>query len=121
MAKQTLYILYNADSSVLGKLHYGYRKILHSKKTEPECSACDITHGGLSFTESDAWLTAKTEIEASFDTSVVQWHRDELSPQVWRSRHYMQRLICLRSEGISTSVKSRFLPFCWEKTVGYRR
>jgi hypothetical protein len=82
MAKQTLYVLYNADASVLGKLRYGYRKITCPKDAESECAACDITHGGLSLKETDAWVNAKKEIESSSETSVVQWHRDELSSQV---------------------------------------
>jgi hypothetical protein len=82
MAMQTLYVLYNADGSVLGKLRYGYRKITCPKDAESECAACDITHGGLSLKETDAWVQAKKDIEASSDTSVVQWHRDELSPRV---------------------------------------
>jgi hypothetical protein len=81
MTKQTLYVLYNADASVLGKLRYGYRKITCPKDAEAECAACDITHGGLSLKETDAWVKAKKELEDS-DLSVIQWHRDELSPQV---------------------------------------
>ena len=86
MAPQILYVLYNADASVLGKLRYGYRKFTSSKDAESECAACDITHGGLSLKETDAWVKAKKEIEASPGTTIIQWHRDELSPQVWSCR-----------------------------------
>jgi hypothetical protein len=82
MTTQTLYVLYNADASVLGKLRYGYRKITCPRDAESECAACDITHGGLSLKETDAWVKAKKEIEASSGTEVIQWHRDELSPRV---------------------------------------
>lgn len=40
--------------------------------------ACDITHGGLSLSESPKWLESKKEIEAG-GLKVVQWHRDEIS------------------------------------------
>jgi hypothetical protein len=82
MARPTLYVLYNADASVMGKLRYGYRKITCPKDGEPECAACEITHGGLSLKETPSWLTAKKEIEGSSDMQLVQWHRDEMSPQV---------------------------------------
>lgn len=65
MARLTLYILYNADASMMGKLQYGYRKMSSKKDNEPECAACDITHGGLSLKESPSWIQAKKEIESS--------------------------------------------------------
>lgn len=43
--------------------------------------ACDITHGGLSLSESPRWLEAKKEIEDN-GVKVVQWHRDEISRNV---------------------------------------
>ena len=79
---QTLYVLYNADATVMGKLRYGYRKITCPKDAGPECAACEITHGGLSLKETPSWLEVKKEIEGSTGVKVVQWHRDELSPQV---------------------------------------
>jgi hypothetical protein len=42
----------------------------------------DITHGGLSLSETPAWKDAKQKIEAESGSNVVQWHRDELSPEV---------------------------------------
>ncbi|KAF2257886.1 hypothetical protein CC78DRAFT_572878, partial [Lojkania enalia] len=82
MASGTLYILYNADASVMGKLKYGYRKICHSSEDNPACAACDITHGGLSLQETKAWVDAKKVIEAESGLKIVQWHRDELSPEI---------------------------------------
>jgi len=82
MTNKVLYILYNADASVMGKLRYSYRKITGPKDCDAECAACELTHGGLSLKETPSWLEAKTEIENSSDIKVVQWHRDELSSQV---------------------------------------
>ncbi len=79
---QTLYVLYNADASVMGKLRYSYRKITCPKDADPECAACDITHGGLSLKETPSWLEVKNEIENSTGMKVTQWHRDELSSPV---------------------------------------
>lgn len=80
MSQRTLYVLYNADSTALGKLKYGFRKLSKSGD-EPECAACDITHGGLSLSESPGWLEAKKKIEGN-RIKVVQWHRDEISQGV---------------------------------------
>ena len=79
----TLYILYNADGSLLGKLHYGYRK-LTAPKDKPACSACDITHGGLHLDETAGWKEAKAEITKSGDVEVKQLHRDEMTKEVGR-------------------------------------
>jgi hypothetical protein len=79
----TLYILYNADASIMGKLKYSYRKLKASPDCEPACGACDITHGGLSLSETPAWVAAKKEIEAQ-GMKVVQWHRDEIDEAVSR-------------------------------------
>lgn len=81
MSQTTLYILYNADATVMGKLKYGYRKITCPTDAPPECAACEITHGGLSLKETPAWLAAKKELEAK-GLRVVQWHRDEMSKEV---------------------------------------
>jgi hypothetical protein len=82
-AQPTLYIVYNADASIMGKLKYGYRKITCPEDAEAECAACEITHGGLSLKETPAWMETKKEIEAA-NVKVVQWHRDELSLKVSR-------------------------------------
>ena len=79
----TLYILYNADASILGKLHYGYRK-LTAPKAKPACAACDITHGGLHLDETAAWKEAKAELIKGGDVEVKQMHRDEMSAEVGR-------------------------------------
>ena len=92
MARKTLYILYNADSTILGKIKYGYRKVTCAKDAEPACAACEITHGGLSLNESKAWIEARAEIEKSSDIQIVQWHRDEVSPQVRALELYPSKL-----------------------------
>ena len=79
----TLYIIYNANGSILGKLHYGYRK-LTAPKDKPVCAACDITHGGLHLDETAAWKEAKAEITKSGDVEVKQLHRDEMTGEVCR-------------------------------------
>lgn len=120
MSSGNLYILYNADASVMGKLKYGYRKICKSSEDNPACAACaflqirharhdlltlqgDITHGGLSLQETPAWITAKEAIEIESGLKVVQWHRDELSPEasyVTQTVHkrlttYSSKALCL--------------------------
>lgn len=76
----TLYILYNADASLMGKLTYGYRKMT-SPEDKPACAACDITHGGLHLDETPAWKEAKAEINRD-EVELKQLHRDELSGEV---------------------------------------
>ena len=76
-APVTVYILYNADASVLGKINYGIRKIGASESNSP-CSACDLTHGGLRLTESKEWKCTKEKI----GVDVQQLHRDQLTPEV---------------------------------------
>ena len=73
----TIFILYNAKASILGKLTYGYRKVC-AKPDNPTCSACELTHGGLSLTESAEWKQAKSKIPAE----VKQLHQDELTPEL---------------------------------------
>lgn len=75
-----LIIIYNADSTIRGKLAYAYRK-LSSSSPDPACAACDITHGGLSLSEVPGWKKAKEEIEKQ-GWKVVQWHRDEVEEGV---------------------------------------
>lgn len=82
-APPTLYILYNADASIMGKLSYGYRKLTNKDKDKPTCAACDITHGGLHLDETAQWKTAKAEIvESGVVKGVKQFHRDELDAEV---------------------------------------
>jgi hypothetical protein len=61
---KTLYIIYNATGTIMGKLSYGYKKINCPKDADPICAACEITHGGLSLKETPGWVAAKSEIEA---------------------------------------------------------
>ncbi|KAL8848484.1 MAG: hypothetical protein Q9221_006486 [Calogaya cf. arnoldii] len=82
MATTTLYILYNADASVMGKLTYGYKKLTNKDKDKPTCAACDITHGGLSLDETSQWKAAKKELlETGALKDVKQFHRDELDQE----------------------------------------
>lgn len=76
----TLYILYNADASIMGKLNYGYRK-LTAAKDAPACAACDITHGGLRLDETKEWKAIKEKI-TSEGMEIKQLHRDELGDEV---------------------------------------
>ncbi|MDI1486558.1 MAG: hypothetical protein OHK93_005789 [Ramalina farinacea] len=64
MATKTLFILYNADASIMGKLKYSYRKLTTSKDCTPACAACDITHGGLHLDETSDWKRVKGEVAA---------------------------------------------------------
>jgi len=73
----TIFILYNARASILGKLDYARRKLTASAGASA-CSACDLTHGGLRLEESAAWQETKKQINAP----VKQLHQDELTPEV---------------------------------------
>ena len=42
MSQRTLYILYNADGTILGKLRYGYRKLSNKSDTEAACAVGDL-------------------------------------------------------------------------------
>jgi hypothetical protein len=81
----TIYIVYNANASILGKLNYVCRKLTTSSDDNPACAACDLTHGGLKLDESDKWKHTKQQIARA---SVIQLHRDELTPEVsiWNTR-----------------------------------
>lgn len=78
-SQPTLYILYNAHSTLLGKLNYGYRKLRTSSSSSPACAACDITHGGLSLSETAGWTEAKRTLQEESGLKVVQRHIDEMS------------------------------------------
>ena len=77
MSHPTIYILYNAKASILGKLDYARRKLSAPEDASP-CAACDLTHGGLRLNESALWKDAKRSINARFE----QLHQDELTPTV---------------------------------------
>lgn len=81
MAK-TLFILYNADASIMGKLKYSYRKLTTPKDCTPACAACDITHGGLHLDETSDWKRVKGEVAKNGGMEVKQLHRDELGGDV---------------------------------------
>ncbi|KAL9005225.1 MAG: hypothetical protein Q9188_001985 [Gyalolechia gomerana] len=79
MTPPTLYILYNADASLMGKLSYGYRKLTTKNNCTPACAACDITHGGLHLDETARWKDAKGEmVKSGVVSGLKQLHRDEL-------------------------------------------
>lgn len=83
MAVPMLFILYNADASVMGKLSYGYKKLTNRDKDKPTCAACDITHGGLSLDETSQWKAAKADlVHSGAVKEIKQLHRDELDPEV---------------------------------------
>ncbi len=91
MSAPTIYILYNADASVMGKLSYGYKKITNKDKDKPTCAACDITHGGLSLDETSQWKAAKAElVQSGAVREVKQFHRDELDAEVCVSPFLIQ-------------------------------
>ncbi|MCJ1310475.1 hypothetical protein MMC25_004139 [Agyrium rufum] len=72
-----IYIIYNADGSMRGKIGYAYRKLTAGSKESP-CSACDLTHAGLNLTETKEWTSTRAQIGAD----VKQLHRDEIDDEV---------------------------------------
>ncbi|KAL8918389.1 MAG: hypothetical protein Q9172_005448 [Xanthocarpia lactea] len=86
----TLYILYNADASLIGKLNYGFRKLTASSKDKPACAACDITHGGLHLDETVEWKKVKEGLiagDGGKGVELKQLHRDEVGGEV---REYVE-------------------------------
>ena len=81
VSANTLYIIYNADASIMGKLSYGYRKLTCGNEN-PACAACEITNGGLSLNQTPAWKQAKAEIMEGKKMGVKEVHRNELSVEV---------------------------------------
>jgi len=77
MARELL-LIYNADSTFMGKVNYTYRKLT---KETPACAACDITNGGLSLKHTPEWTRVKQQIESQGWT-VKELHRDELEESV---------------------------------------
>lgn len=87
-----LILIYNADSTILGKLSYGYRKLTASKSEDPPCAACSITNGpGLSLTETSQWTTTKQTLQEQ-GWQVIQDHRDEVETSVkdWIQEHSLR-------------------------------
>jgi len=87
MPPPTLYILYNANATLLGKLDYTRRKLTASNCDDPACAACDITHGGLRLNESEAWKRAKSRIvfQGAEEGVIRQLHRDEIHEEEVRA------------------------------------
>lgn len=83
----TLYIIYNAKSTLLGKLNYVYRKAkCPDPANSPACAACELTHGpSLSLSESATWKQTKERI---LHCNIVQLHVDEMpeSLRQWRQQ-----------------------------------
>ena len=77
MSTPTIYVLYNAKASVLGKLDYARRKLSAPESSSP-CAACDLTHGGLRLSESALWKDTRERVDAHFE----QQHQDELTSNV---------------------------------------
>ena len=77
----TLYIVYNAKSTVLGKAEYVYRKATCSNpESDPACAACELTHGpSLRLTETPEWKATKARIQRA---DLVQVHADERPPSL---------------------------------------
>ena len=104
MNQLTILILYNATSTLLGKVSYSYRKLTCSKSDDTACAACDITHGGLHLDETARWNEAKRVLEGR-EVGVRQLHKDELDeavspPLCFALMNYAKCLICLE-EGLS--------------------
>src|SRR2546423_4640288 len=76
-----IYILYNANGSVFGKVKYAYEKLTCDKNGPSPCAACDLTHGGLKLSESDDWKRTEKKIPAI----VKKLHLDELDFEVRHS------------------------------------
>lgn len=72
----TIYIIYNAKSTLLGKFNYVYRKTTCPDPADnPACAACELTHGpSLRLSESQEWTKTKSRI---LHVNVVQVHIDE--------------------------------------------
>jgi hypothetical protein len=73
-----IYIIYNANASLLGKASYALRK-LRAPSDQPTCAACDLTHRGWNLNETKEWTATKARIGAA---EVRQLHRDELDVEV---------------------------------------
>lgn len=71
----TIYIVYNAKSTLLGKMSYVYRKTTcPDPGMNPACAACELTHGpSLSLHESSQWQQTKACIS---NANIVQVHLD---------------------------------------------
>lgn len=84
----TVYIVYNAKSTLLGKVNYVYRKATcPNPAMNPACAACELTHGpSLSLSESSQWKETKACIS---NANIVQIHLDERPGPLfqWMKQH----------------------------------
>lgn len=84
----TIYIVYNAKSTLLGKVSYVYRKATcPDPAMNPACAACELTHGpSLSLSESSLWKQTKGCIA---NANIVQVHLDERPGPLfqWMKQH----------------------------------
>ena len=67
-----MYIIYNADGTVLGELSYIAKKVFGNG----HCAACDITHSFTEMGEKSEFKQCKTRLAIEIKTI----HRDELLP-----------------------------------------
>lgn len=92
-------IIYNADGTLRGKVAYAYRKLFprdDGTTAQPACGNCDITHGGLSLSETPAWRTRKAALEQELGVKIEQRHRDELDSKVSGARDFDDVFHCER-------------------------
>jgi hypothetical protein len=84
----TIYIIYNAKSTLLGKINYVYRKTTcPDPAINPACAACELTHGpSLSLSESSRWKQTKACIS---NANIAQIHLDERPGPLfqWMKQH----------------------------------
>lgn len=72
----TIYVVYNAKGTLLGKVDYVYRKATcPNQDSTPACAACELTHGpSLRLTETTEWAATKARIHHA---TIKQVHTDE--------------------------------------------
>ncbi|KAI9678177.1 MAG: hypothetical protein M1817_006122 [Caeruleum heppii] len=108
-----IYILYNANASIFGKLDYARRKF-SCAPDESACSACDLTHGGLRLKESEQWTMTKKRIQAE----VKELHKDEMDQELTRyvSEHQLTHPLVLgrpsSTEGLQCLLTAEDLLKC---------
>ena len=73
----TLFIIYNATSTLFGKANYVYRKLASADPaSKPACAACELTHGPtLRLDETEQWGLTKQRIS---NANVSQVHQNEM-------------------------------------------
>lgn len=100
----TIYIVYNAKSTLLGKVNYVYRKATcPNPATDPACAACELTHGpSLSLSESSQWKQTKARIS---NANIVQIHLDERPAPLfqWMKQHAISAPAVIIKPAISSN------------------